>query len=216
MKKALNIVAPILTVIVLILECSCANKNAVKIDYCSDIYKEVNGISGQFRFSEVDYSENLDSVAFIFNLKDRSDYDADKGTTQVIAIRKTMIDYLNNNPQNELNTKRIYLSFQTLPGDSFSLFNFDHNKEGLYNDFPFCYDVTVNSSNYESFINAFSLSIKIESSDELKILEKFERLEYLNLYGPEISDDEREYIRNTLPDCEIYYNDKLINKRAES
>lgn len=216
MKKALNIVAPILTVIVLILGCSCAYKNAVKLDYCSDIYKEVNSISGQFRCSEVNYSENLDSVAFIFNLKDRSDYDADKGTTQVIAIRKTMIDYLNNNPQNELSTKRIYLSFQTLPGDSFSLFNFDQNKEGLYNDFPFCYDTTVTVSNYESFINAFSLSIKIESSEELKILEKFERLEYLKLKGPEISDDEREYLRTTLPDSEIYYNGKLINKRSES
>ena len=216
MKKALNIVAPLLTVIVLILGCSCAYENAVKLDYCSDIYKEVNSISGQFRCSEVNYSENLDSVAFIFNLKDRSDYDADKGTTQVIAIRKTMIDYLNNNPQNELSTKRIYLSFQTLPGDSFSLFNFDQNKEGLYNDFPFCYDVTVNASNYESFINVFSLSIKIESSEELKILEKFERLEYLKLYGPEISDDEREYLRTTLPDCEIYYNGKLINKRVGS
>ena len=90
------------------------------------------------------------------------------------------------NPKNELSSKHIILLFSRFPGDSFNL-----------------NDVTVNASNYESFINVFSLSIKIESSEELKILEKFERLEYLKLYGPEISDDEREYLRTTLPDCEI-------------
>lgn len=215
MKKALNIVAPILTVIVLILECSCVNKSNSCPDYCKDIYKSLTKTTGLFRCSHIKYEEQSDSVYFYFEADKDAKYSKETETDDIITKRKIITDYLYKNPKNVLSSQHIILLFSRFPGDSFNLNNFNENKEGLYNDFPFCYGLTVNASNYESFINAFSLSIKIESSDELKILEKFERLEYLNLYGPEISDDEREYIRNTLPDCEIYYNGKLINKKVE-
>lgn len=216
MKKALNIVSPILTVIVLILGCSCANKNDSCPDYCKDIYKSLTKTTGLFRCSHIKYDEQDDSVHFYFEANKDAEYSKETETDDVIKKRKIITNYLYKNPKNELSSKHIILLFSRFPGDSFNLNNFNEKKEGLYNDFPFCYDVTVNASNYESFINVFSLSIKIESSEELKILEKFERLEYLKLYGPEISDDERDYLRTTLPDCEIYYNGKLINKRVGS
>lgn len=82
-----------------------------------------------------------------------------------------------------------------VPGDVAAISNFSNQKEGLYNDFPFCLDIRIPLSEYSSFINAYSLSIDIENKEELALLGKFKQLEYLNLIGPDLTDDEIEYVK---------------------
>ena len=94
MKKALNIVAPILTVIVLILGCSCANKNDSCPDYCKDIYKSLTKTTGLFRCSHIKYDEQDDSVHFYFEANNDAEYSKETETDDVIKKRKIITNYL--------------------------------------------------------------------------------------------------------------------------
>lgn len=174
--------------------------------YCQELYKELNNTSVQYKCSEIKTNDTEESIRFIFNLRDLDEYDRKSCTDDIIRIRNQISAYLSNHPQNDLVKKQISLQFLTLPGDAFEISNFSQQKEGLYNDFHFCSDITIPINQYNYFINAISISIKVEKTDDLILLERFNRLEYLYLIGPELSDEEKEYIVKLLDNCVIVYN----------
>ena len=150
-------------------------------------------------------------VEFWFYLKSKREVDEKKDIDDYIPIRKKVIEYLSQNPQNELNNQKIELVFQFEAGEVHSIYNYSFAKKGLYNDFPFCYSIPIYASNYKDFTDAIYLSMKIENTDDLQVFENFNKLEYLKLDGIDISENDKDYIRNTLPDCKVYYNGELIS-----
>lgn len=184
------------TIIVLfgIVGYKCVNKNVQPV-YCQELYETLNSTSEQYKCSEIKTDDTEESIRFIFNLRDIDEYDRKACTADMIRIRNQVSSYLSNHLDNDLVEKCISLQFQSLPGDVAAISNFSNQKEGLYNDFPFCLDIRIPLSEYSSFINAYSLSIDIENKEELALLGKFKQLEYLNLIGPDLTDDEIEYVK---------------------
>ncbi|MCR4889257.1 MAG: hypothetical protein K5979_08795 [Ruminococcus sp.] len=213
MKKLLNIIAVMLTVFIFT-GCSYNSEDNVELDYCKDIYKSLNKVSSSFEcisIRSICYDKNEDVVEFRFDLKSKREVDEKKDIDDYIPIRKKVIEYLSQNPQNELNNQKIELVFQFQAGEVHSIYNYSFAKKGLYNDFPFCNSIPIYASNYKDFTDAIYLSMKIENTNDLQVLENFNKLEYLILDGIDISDNDKAYIRNTLPDCKVYYNGELIS-----
>ena len=181
-------------------------KTKVQPVYCRELYAELNDTSEQFKCTEVKIEDNENHIRLIFSLRNLDNYDYGLCIDDIIRIRSEVTNYLSGHPENKLAGKLISLQFQTLPGDTFTLSNFNSQKEGLFNDFPFCLCISIPISQYQYFINAISISITVEESDDLILLEKFNRLEYLYLIGPELSSEEKEYIVKLLDNCVIIYN----------
>lgn len=176
--------------------------------YCQELYKELNCTSGQFECTSV--SANEENIQFVFNLEDLDAYDHWMCTEEMIRIRNQVSEYLSAHPQHDLSEKRIVLQFQTRPGDVASISNYSTKKAGLYNDFPFCLDIRIPISEYESFVNAYSLSVQIEDKGDLPLLGEFKQLEYLNLIVPQLTEEEIAYVQNLLQDCTIVCNGSEI------
>ncbi len=187
----------------------CTNEK-IQPAYCQELYKELNRTSEQFRCSVITADNNGESIQFVFNLTDIDEYDRQTCTDDMIRIRDQVSVYLANHPHNDLVEKCISLQFQSRPGDVATISNFSNQKDGLYNDFPFCLDIRIPISEYESFINVFSLSIEITNKADLALLGNFKHLEYLNLIGPELTEEEIKYVKDLLNGCVIVYNGSKI------
>lgn len=210
MKKAILITGIFIIILGGVIMRFCKS-NSIKPGYCTEIFYKLNKETKLYKCTSIKTENDNKLIKFVFNLKDDEDYDFESCKVDMIASRNLMVNYLSENTNCELNKKQIVLLFQPKPGETYSVSNFISNRTGIYNDFPFCYDIEVNSSNYKEFTNAITLKLNISEIKELSILEDFDRLEYISISGPIINDREKLYIVRTLNDCVVLYNGERLS-----
>ena len=185
----------------------------IKVDYCKSIGKEIENLRlEQFQLNIIDYGDTQEYIIFHFGLKDKSKFDHDECINDISLVRNTAAQWLNDNISSELNNKNVAFIFQTLPGDSISMFNYN-NKERLVNpaQFQFFSCLNVNASAAIDFIDAKIIDIRINENDRLDFLIDFKSLEQVYLNGKNLTKDEKEYLNNILPDCVIICNGVTIS-----
>lgn len=180
----------------------------IKVDYCKSIGREIEILKlEQFQLNIIDYGDTQEYIIFHFGLKDKSKFNQDECVSDISLVRNTVMEWLNDNITSELNTKNVAFIFQTLPGDSISMFNYN-NKERLINpaQFQFFSCLNVNASAAIDFIDAKIIDIRINENDRLDFLRDFKNLEKVYLNGKDLTKDEKEYLNNILPDCVVICN----------
>lgn len=125
----------IIFVFVLFIICSALllllrNKASIKVDYCTNIGKRIENLKlKQFQLSIIDYEDTHEKVIFYFHLKNKNEYNNDECVEDISKVRKYVTAYLNENNSNELNNKMVKFIFETLPGDSISMSNYNNNEK---------------------------------------------------------------------------------------
>lgn len=181
------------------------------INYCEEIGRKLGWLNlQQFHCSTIEGSQE---IVFSFRLKEHIDYDHDKCIDDIARIKNTVTNYLNNNPSNELNTKRIAFMFQTLPGDAIYMYNFKGESNPIQPDkFQYFLYLFVDLSSAQEFSDARVIELKVDENDDLSVLEDWKNLEYLNISGKGLTEEKQKYLCEILPDCTIICNGETINE----
>lgn len=227
MKKLKRIVKRILRFIVLIIIILTGvilyrlyiPRNAyTKIDYCVDIARKINWID--LSHFECDTIKEIQGVvSFGFSIKNEYvQHMDDELFIELIKIRNYVSEYMEEHPENELNNKKIRLHFNTLPGDYMRVYNYDFiNGSELVDAKEFAYFDIVhieNLSTLQGLSDARIISrLCVQKVDSLEFFKEFTNLKYLDYNSDKISEEEKEYLRNLLPDCTIEFASDLKNQQ---
>ncbi len=185
----------------------------IKVDYCKGIGKQIENLKlKQFQLNVIDYGDTQENVIFYFNLKNKSKFNHDECVEDISIVRNIVTEFLNQNPSNKLNNRLVAFVFQTLPGDSISMFNYNNN-EKLINpaQFHFFSFLNVNLSSATDFYDAKIIDIKVDEKEKLYLLKNFKNLEKVYLNGKVLTEDEKKYLLNILPNCMIICNGVSIS-----
>jgi hypothetical protein len=184
------------------------NRANIKVSYCRVIGNQIQDLkTQQFQLNLIDYGDTEEIVIFHFSLKNKSKYNHNQCIEDISIIKKTITEFLNQNTLNKLNSSSVAFIFQTLPGDSISMFNYNNN-EKIINpaQFQFFSSLNVSLSSAIDFYDAKTIDIKVDEKEKLYLLENFKNLERVYLSGEDLTEDEKIYLINILPDCKIIYN----------
>ena len=72
-------------------------------------------------------------------------------------------------------------------------------------------NLDVNASAAMDFIDAKTIEIRIDENDHIEFLKDFKNLEIVHLNGRNLTNTEKEYLKNILPDCVIISNNVTIS-----
>lgn len=192
-------------------------KPETEIDYCIELEEKLEDLKlEQFKYYTIEYRDEnrrgKQLISICFGLKNNDKYIADENGTEVCAsdiaiVRNAIAEYLNDTPNNELNTKNIMCCFDKLPGDTSYMYNYNYmidEKSPEPDGFYYYYNVFLNIQNADLFKDAKVMSaIRVDNSDELRLLEDWNNLEYVSLYGIEFSEQDKDYLHEILPNTTI-------------
>jgi hypothetical protein len=178
------------------------------VSYCRVIGNQIQDLkTQQFQLNLIDYGDTEEIVIFHFSLKNKSKYNHNQCIEDISIIKKTITEFLNQNTLNKLNSSSVAFIFQTLPGDSISMFNYNNNEKMINPaQFQFFSSLNVSLSSAIDFYDAKTIDIKVDEKEKLYLLENFKNLERVYLSGEDLTEDEKIYLINILPDCKIIYN----------
>lgn len=185
------------------------SKAHTNIVYCEELAEEINWI-GNAQLRCVEISEQEDEVIFYCEFNEKlglNKYSADKYTVDMIKMKNAIVKYMIEHPQNELNSKKIKCIFNTLPGDSQCIYNYNYlTKEKVSDSKNFAYFEFVDTkhiSSIEGLGNACSMIVYAEEIDTLDFFKEWTNLKYLRLICLNITEEQVSYLKELLPDCEI-------------
>ena len=191
----------------------------IKVDCCQSIGKEIGKLKlKQFKFYMIDYGDTQEYINFHFYLKNISKFDqdqaecADECINDISLVRKAAEKWLNANISSELNSKNVHFNFWTLPGDSITMSNYNIREKIVYPvQIQFFSNLDVNASAAMDFIDAKTIEIRIDENDHIEFLKDFKNLEIVHLNGRDLTNTEKEHLKNILPDCVIISNNVTIS-----
>lgn len=193
-------------------------KTRTEIDYCIELEEKLEDLKlEQFKYYTIEYRDEnrcgKQLISICFGLKNNDKYIADENSIEdcasdIAIVRNAITEYLSDTPNNELNTKNIMCRFDELPGDTSYMYNYNYmsddklpEPDGFY---YYYYGMALNILNIDLFKDAKVMSaIRFNSSDELKLLEEWNNLEYVSLYGMEFSEQDKDYLHEILPNTTI-------------
>ena len=183
----------------------------VEVSYCKGISKKLKKLDLEYYIlSSVKYAVNDTEIRFFYDLKDYDDFEESKCVYDIIKVRNSLQKYIETENTNCLNTQRISIQFNTLPGDySFLVSNY-YGENATPEEFVYYSSLHTDISNAAELCDAKRIGFNISSAEELKLLENWENLEYINVIGPDISIQEKQYMSDILPECQIIYNNENI------
>lgn len=225
MKKLVIILKKILYFIVLIAIILTAGilyklyipQNAyTKINYCVDIARKINWIDlSHFECGTIRDSQGV--VLFSFTIKNEYvQHTDDELFMELIKIKNYVAEYMKEHPENELNSKKIILHFNTLPGDYMRVYNYNFiNGSELEDAKDFAYFDIVHVESISALKELSDARIInrlwVQKVDSLEFFKEFTNLKYLDYNSNKISEEEKEYLRSLLPNCTIEFANGLKN-----
>lgn len=187
----------------------------IDLDYCKELGRKLFWLNlNQFYCSSIDNADNQ-HIQFYFRLNDYDDYSESECVKDIAKVRNTIAEYLNNNPHNELNNQLIICTFETFPGETMYMYNYNFKIEResqLPEDFMYYQYLSVNLSYAQEFSDARIIELKVDESDDITVLENWGNLECLNISGKGLTEENQKYLCEILPDCTIICNGETINE----
>lgn len=216
MKKKIVIILAIFILCIYIVKVFPARTD---LNYCKEIAFWVNFIGMENARCNVIFEEN-EIIYFSGEIRNVSKGE-NEGYESLLKIRKYVTDYLNKHPENMLNTKKIVIDFQTYPGESVSVSNYDNITDDTMRnstDFSYYNGLFVKNASILSELDNPRVikSVSIENIDDLLFVEQWNELYYIHFWGQELSDEQKKYLCSHLTNCDIYVsNQKIQGKQDE-
>ena len=183
----------------------------VEVSYCKEISKKLKKLDLEYyNLSSVRYAINNTEIRFFYDLKKYENFEESKCIYDIIKVRNSLQKYIETESTNILNTQKISIQFNTLPGDySFLVSNY-YGENTTPEKFVYYSSLHTAISNANELCDAKRIGFNISSSEDYKLLKNWKNLQYINLTGPAISTEEKEELLNIIPKCEIIYNNENI------
>lgn len=184
----------------------------VEVDYCEDIGKKLKSLHlNQFQCNIIKYGDTIKNINFSFCLKNYDDYDAYECCEDIVKVRNLITNYLHQNPTNDMNNNLISFQFQTLPGDSICMKNYNDNQFVVSSEFLYFSYLYIPISSANEFWDAKVIGLRVDEKEELALLKKWKNLEKIYLTKKNFTEEEKEYLLNIIPNCTIICNGEIIN-----
>lgn len=187
------------------------NKPNIEVSFCKSVGKELTKENLEFyRLSYIKETEQ--GICFCFSVKEYENFEYSKCLPDMINVKKGIENYCKNNPDNELNYKLINVRFDTFPGDIILGMSNNRGNEVFTQPVVLSFFSNVETSivDAEGIKDARTIGFVIKSFEELKHLEQWNNLEFTEIIGPELTEEQMNYVISILPNCEIIYNGKNI------
>ena len=222
--------AKTLLIILFVFLCICAfwysslivlSGRKTDLSYCKDIARTYSFMHlEQFDLDSISYNNEEDIIVFDFysksGLLSLSEYSKDKTIHDLAKIRTEIVQYLTRNPDNELNSKKIKMIFNTYPDDYMLMCNYDlQNDKQPKNAYDFMYFQGVSQMGVDYLIENDPHYCK-----ELAITYNSMRLTQFNFYRVKwyYREDVVEFhfsSRTAPPSLREYSDDKAIQDLAK-
>jgi hypothetical protein len=180
------------------------------LKFCEEVGREISRLNlQQFHCESI---KGCNQITFYFVLNDYDDYSEKECINDIIKVRTLITEYLKNHPNNKLSNSRVMFVFETFPGDGIYMYNYDYNdKERISDGFDYFYHLFADITLVDSLKDVRVIDLRINSTDQLHMLEDWNNLERLNIVGYEMSKEEQEYLVGILPECTITCKNKIIS-----
>ncbi len=144
-------------------------------------------------------------------------YSADACTEDVIKIRQIISSYLIEHPASDICSHKISIAFERIEeGECFYLSNYDFDTDEVYAqqyDFGYLEYMDVKHLSVIKEMNDLHhICIRAEIIDELDFFHKWEKMEYLELYTLNMTEKQKAYLKEILPNCEILVNNEILQQ----
>ncbi len=180
-----------------------------EIEYCEDLAKKINWVgSSQLRCAEIE----VEGEEIVFNIykKPFVNYDADKSMKDLIKYRNYIITYLNEHQYNELNYKKIHIYVGLYADTTMNIYNYNFMTEAdMECSTDFVYYDRVRAENISTFATLTDTRVMnffyAKNIDELDFFKDWTEAEYIYFVTYKFEEEECQYIRSLLPNCEIVF-----------
>lgn len=147
-------------------------------------------------------------IRFSFELKNYNEYDdnTNYGIMDMQKVSKIIGEYLSENPNNPLNSKKISCIFYQLPGDAMSMYNYDYETENSerFNDFSFYNNLCAETSSVLCELqNVKSIKAYIKQIDSLNFVEEWENIEHLQFISSAFTKEQCDYLSDVCSQCDL-------------
>lgn len=193
------------------------------LDFCKELAKELEWLdTEQYQCTLIDIGDNEQTIRIHFKLRNLDNYsnanDYAEAVYDIGKIKMVISEYLNKHSDNLLNNKKIICMFNNRPDDIGYMYNYDYRENDSFqksNGLYYFKHISVNISTADNFKDARIIKLIIKNQDELKFLKNWDNLEYVELYGIDFSNKDKQYIIETLPNCTIICNGETISESLQ-
>lgn len=182
---------------------------STKLSYCKNIGMEMGWLNlEQFKCCSItEKGDNNDEICFLFKLQPFTDYNEKEGYKDVIKAKEVVRKYLKDNPDNELNNRKITLRFNTYADEYIYVKNYTSTDDlQTIGEFAYYGGFYVPLSDSEKYSDARTITLMLDENDDVSVLEKWNNLEYLNISGNLLTEEQQKYLSEILPNCTLAYN----------
>ena len=178
------------------------------LDYCEELSFSINQINLK-EFKCFSITEENEEVIFYFDSKDTG-INLNYTIADIIKVKNYMTNYLIENPNNQLNMHKIRFVFKIMADESIYMYNYNFNTNQKFNNsYDFCSFKGLyvdNFSEIELLEDVYMIDVCATTIDDLSFLKKWSNIEYLRIYTSYITEEQKLYLNDILPECEIIYN----------
>lgn len=196
----------------------CSHKVYSEIEYCDELGKKISWLNLRYYSSVINIQEDSDDSVRIslHNKNIKSDDFLENeyvGIQDIVKVKQAIDEYLEENPKHILNDAKICVLFGGIADDCIQINNYSENKsetDGIWR-FSESYYCSIELNKADIFSDFSEIKLKVSDSEELKKLEKWDNLQTVYLSGMDFSQEDKQYLLEILPNCDIYCNDENLS-----